>query len=193
MPNYNNNNPECEGFKIGDVVAPAPNGRRVYNLNMIEGNTYVVTDVSFPDVYLEGEFKSSSSGDVYHYSAMAFNNDDIVHTSSTIKEAADKPKKGLYIKTNTLTKLRSILNLTVDYPLTVMNDNKYFIACPTTLNTSKDKPLTNGDEGNFWLYGNKDTKIKLSKILKAIFGIEDSTYILIDIHPLTLIPHTTIT
>jgi hypothetical protein len=56
-----------------------------------------------------------------------------------------------------------------------MNDNKYFIACPTTLNTSKDKPLTNGDEGNFWLYGSKDTKIKLSKILKAIFGINDST------------------
>ena len=59
--------------------------------------------------------------------------------------------------------------------MTVMNYNRYFIACPITLNTSKDKPLTNGDEGNFWLYGTKDTKIKLSKILKAIFGINGST------------------
>ena len=175
MPNYNNNNPECEGFKIGDVVAPAPNGDHTYNLNMIEGTVYTITGISWPLVYLSGEFKYSSSGDVYHYSAMAFNNGAIVHASSTIKEAADKPKKGLYIKTHTLTKLRSILNLTVDYPMTVMNYNKHFIACPITLNTSKDKPLTHGDEGNFWLYGSKDTKIKLSKILKAIFGIDDST------------------
>jgi len=171
MPNNNN----TTGVKVGDVVAPAPNGSRGYNLNMIEGNTYVVTDVSFHHVYLEGEFKSPISGAVSHCPAMCFNKDDVVHASSTIKEAADKPKKGLYIKTNTLTKLRSILNLTVDYPLTVMNYNKYFIACPATLNTSKEKPLTNGDEGNFWLYGSKDTKIKLSKILKAIFGINDST------------------
>jgi hypothetical protein len=59
--------------------------------------------------------------------------------------------------------------------MTVMNYTIHFIACPITLNTSKDKPLTHGDEGNFWLYGSKDTKIKLSKILKAIFGINDST------------------
>ncbi|MBT5491462.1 hypothetical protein HOK00_04025, partial [bacterium] len=126
MPNYNNNNIECEGFKIGDVVTPAPNIDHTYNLSMIEGNAYVVTGVSFTDVHLSGEFKSSGSGDVYYYPDMVFNDTDVVHASSTIKEAVDKPKKGLYIKTHTLTKLRSILNLTVDYPMTVMNYNIHF-------------------------------------------------------------------
>ena len=176
MPNYNNNNnTECEGFKVGDVVAPAPNGSRGYNLNMIEGNEYVVTDVSCAYIYVSGVFRSRVSNEDLSDIAIAFDPSDVVHTSSTTREAVDKPTKGVYIKTHTLTKLRSILNLTVDYPMTVMNYNKYFIACPTTLNTSKEKPLTNGDEGNFWLYGSKDTKIKLSKILKAIFGINDST------------------
>jgi hypothetical protein len=116
MPNYNNNNPECEGFKIGDVVAPAPNGDHTYNLNMIEGTVYTITGISWPLVYLSGEFKYSSSGDVYHYSAMAFNNGAIVHTSSTTREAVDKPTKGVYIKTHTLTKLRSTkLNCGLSY------------------------------------------------------------------------------
>jgi len=176
MPNNNNNNnPDCECFEVGDVVAPAPNGSRGYNLNMIEGNTYVVTDVSCYYIYVSGVFRSRISNEDSSDIAIAFDPSDVVHASSTIKEAVDKPTKGLYIKSHTLAKLRFILNLTVDYPMTIMNDNKYFIACPITLNTSKDKPLTNGDEGNFWLYGNKDTKIKLSKILKAIFGIDDST------------------
>ena len=172
MPNYNNN---IRGFEVGDVVAPAPNGSRGYNLNMIEGNTYVVTDVSCYYIYVSGVFRSRISNEDSSDIAIAFDPNDVVHASSTIKEAVDKPTKGVYIKTHTLTKLRSILNLTVDYPMTVMNYNKHFIACPITLNTSKDKPLTHGDEGNFWLYGSKDTKIKLSKILKAIFGIDDST------------------
>ena len=121
MPNYNNNNnnTECEGFKVGDVVAPAPNGSRGYNLNMIEGNEYVVTDVSCYYIYLSGVFRSGISNEDSSNIAIAFYPNHVVHASSTTREAVDKPTKGLYIKSHTLTKLRSILNLTVDYPMTV--------------------------------------------------------------------------
>jgi hypothetical protein len=89
MPNYNNNT--C--VKVGDVVAPAPNGSRGYNLNMIEGNEYVVTDVSCAYIYVSGVFRSRVSNEDLSDIAIAFDPSDVVHTSSTTREAVDKPKK----------------------------------------------------------------------------------------------------
>ena len=48
--------------------------------------------------------------------------------------------------------------------------------CDNTLNTTKDKPITNGKEGGIFIKGSSNTKIKLGKILKQITDL-DSTQI----------------
>lgn len=144
-------------------------------IELSDGKLNTINKITLSALISSFNWYTSDEGfDYWDKTRFSILNKGILYTEC--KNDLDIKSKGkdVYMLDKVFKKLLKVLDIPIDsgsiyrhYDLLVIGslNNK-------TIGTS-DTPITFGEEGSFWLKGNSKNKIKLSKILQAVWGITD--------------------